>query len=80
MRLRQTGHKRKLTWSIKKPRTIDKLTQELEHKLNFQRNGTKIQKTKNRNGTKLLEQRVRTMTVHTNMCKNVNTVPREGSS
>lgn len=53
MRLRQTGHKRKLTWSIKKPRTIDKLTQELEHKLNFQRNGTKIQKTKNRNGTKI---------------------------
>lgn len=68
MRLRQTGHKRKLIWSIKKPRTIDKLTQELE------------QKTKNRNGTKILEQRVRTMTVHTNMCKNVNTAPREGNS
>lgn len=47
MRLRQTGHKRKLIWSIKKPRTIDKLTQELEQKYKKQKwnknTGTKSQ-------------------------------------
>lgn len=56
MRLRQTGHKRKLIWSIKKPRTIDKLTQELEQKYKKQKwnKNTKNKKQKwNKNtGTK----------------------------